>query len=195
VNRTQNSSSNKEDEDDIGWCLMATDTTASSSPTTTPLSSSCSSFMHVTRRWLRRVHAWWMVTCYSWSLKTASVVFAVCSCLILWSEMLMSSSLRSPIGYIMGIYSPVTDTTIVQGIAFLVLCYMSVCTYWTLFRMNIGWSYRLMAPQLSPPSSLIFNGEYLSRLQFSIAFNFLLILNDSKRYLLFFVCLSVCLSV
>ncbi len=93
----------------------------------------------------------------------------------------MASNLHSPIGYMMGAYqTDHIDPTVVQAISFFALAYMSICTYWTLFRMNIGWSFRLQAPNLSPPSSLIFNGEYLSRLQFSLGYNFLLCLNDPR---------------
>lgn len=38
----------------------------------------------------------------------------------------------------------------------------------------------IQGPQQSPPSSLIFNGEYFSRLQFSIGYNFLLCLHVGK---------------
>ena len=45
-----------------------------------------------------------------------------------------------------------------------------------------GWKYKLEGPQQSSPFSLIFNGQYLSRLQFTIGYNFLLLLNVN-RYL------------
>lgn len=36
-----------------------------------------------------------------------------------------------------------SDLTMVQAISFLALAYMTLCTYWALFRINIGWGYRL----------------------------------------------------
>jgi hypothetical protein len=73
-----------------------------------------------------------------------------------------------------------TDLIMVQAVSFLALAYMTLCTFWSLFRINIGWGYRLQGPQQSPPSSLIFNGEYFSRLQFSLGYNFLLCLNIDR---------------
>jgi hypothetical protein len=93
----------------------------------------------------------------------------------------MASNLQSPLGYMMNAYNEnEVQPILIEGVTFLALSYMSVCTYWTLFRMNIGWSYRLQGPQLSPFSSLIFNAEYLSRLQFALGYNFLLCLNVSR---------------
>ncbi|CAE7416533.1 unnamed protein product, partial [Symbiodinium microadriaticum] len=46
--------------------------------------------------------------------------------------------------------------------------------------MNLGWSFTLQGPQESPDSSLLFNATYLSRLQFSLGYNFLLFLNVKK---------------
>lgn len=109
-----------------------------------------------------------------------SILCAIASAIILWSELVMTTQLHSPIGIIIGAYdkNPEKDNIVlVQAVSFLALSYMSICTYLSLFRINLGWSYTLQGPQLSPPSSLIFNGEYFSRLQFSLGYNFLLILN------------------
>jgi len=99
----------------------------------------------------------------------------------------MASKLHSPIGMLIGAYSTAQEgeetfnsTLIVQAVSFLALSYMSIVVYWSLFHMNLGWEYTLAGPQQSPPSSLIFNGEYFSRLQFSLGYNFLLILNAPR---------------
>jgi hypothetical protein len=46
--------------------------------------------------------------------------------------------------------------------------------------MNQGWQYKLAGPQLSPHSSLVFNAQYFSRLQFSLGFNFLMTVHLSQ---------------
>ncbi len=122
----------------------------------------------------------------------------------------MSTSLHSPFGSMMDAYAPVPTTSTspstsnststststsfstsidteqataafgCQFFSLLALVYMSVCMYWSLFRMNLGWAFTLQGPQQSPPSSLIFNAEYFSRLQFPLGFNFLLVLNAPK---------------
>lgn len=171
---SQNTNLSVDDIESSWWCLM-------------PIGASPSSTSSMMSSWTRSiascyfsVYKVWLTRFYSFSCKLAAIVFGICSILILWSEMVMASSLQSPIGYLMGAYNTNPNPIMVQAIAFLVLAYMSVCTYWTLFRMNIGWSYRLQAPQLSPPSSLIFNAEYLSRLQFALGYNFLLCLNITQ---------------
>jgi hypothetical protein len=122
----------------------------------------------------------WITNCYKPSCRIASIICAFFSILILWCELVMASNLESPLGYFMGAYQSTTSPVLVQAVSFIALSYMSICTYWTLFRINIGWYYRLQGPQLSAPSSLIFNAEYLSRIQFSLGYNFLLCLNVKK---------------
>lgn len=108
-----------------------------------------------------------------------SVICGIVSVIILWSELVMATEWKSPVGFLMGAYSPQRDknAVVMQAISFLALSYMSICTYWSLFRLNLGWAYTLQGPQLSPPASLIFNGEYFSRLQFALGYNFLMFLN------------------
>jgi len=111
----------------------------------------------------------------------------VASAVILWSELVMGSHLKSPIGYLLlsttaakKFVNENNSSFLVQIIIFGALCYMSLCTYWSLFRINISWSYTLQGPHLSPPTSLLFNAMYFSRLQFCIGYNFLLFLNVSQ---------------
>ena len=114
-----------------------------------------------------------------YSCRSFSVICGLVSLTILWSELFMAAHWSSPVGYMMGAYSPQTDvnSVVIQAVSFLALSYMSICTYWSLFRLNLGWAYTLQGPQLSPPASLIFNGEYFSRLQFALGYNFLMLLN------------------
>lgn len=145
----------------------------------------------------RQCYYWYLFHCHRWTCKIFSVILAIISIIILWSEMLMSTTLFSPINYFMGIHNTNnnsnnsntsdsnTDTdsnhaVFIQFIAFLFLFYMSFCSYFSLFSLNISFSYKLQAPQLSPPSSLIFNAEYLSRMQFALGYNFLLCLNNQR---------------
>ena len=101
----------------------------------------------------------------------------------------MSSNLNSPIGLmLLSATASSSDadsdsgsgSVFAQMIIFLSLCYMSVCTYWSLFRLNIGWAYTMQGPNLSPPSSMIFNATYFCRLQFYIGYNFILFVNLKK---------------
>lgn len=158
---------------ELGWCLMPVGTSTAPAP-----SSGFSKSLH---QCFVIAYKFWINYCFHTFCRIAAIALGICSCLILWSEMVMASQLQSPLGWLMGAYLlSDAEPVIVQGVAFLALAYMSICTYWTLFRLNIGWSYRLQAPQLSSPSSLIFNGEYLSRLQFALGYNFLLCINVDR---------------
>ena len=100
----------------------------------------------------------------------------------------MATSLSSPFGEMLlplsheSSQGSVNSSRIfqVQIISFLALAYMSVCTYWSLFRLNLGWAYSLQGPNQTTPGSLMFNGAYFSRLQFSLGYNFLIFLHLDK---------------
>lgn len=110
--------------------------------------------------------------------RALAVVCAVASAVILWSECAMPSDLNSPIGlWLVSLSQDSSNFIAMQLISVLTLVYMSICTYWSLFRINLGAMYTLQGPQLSLPASLIFNAQYFSRLQFSLGYNFLIMLN------------------
>ena len=117
------------------------------------------------------------------AVKVISVCCFLLSAVIIWSELVMASSLHSPIALMLGLYNGIdgggtASPVFVQTLTFLTLAYMSICAYWSLFRINMfGLEYTLQSPQLSAPAALIVNAEYFCRMQFSLGFNFLLILN------------------
>eukprot|EP01032_Pedospumella_encystans_P031836 gene31836-35933_t len=157
-----------------------TDSTSSNTSNNNPsfLFTLCNPWTWRTPEFLRPycegLYVLWAQRLYVHSCRGAAIVCGAFSVLILWSEMLMSSQLHSPIGLMMTAYPGQTSNSVlVQGVSFVALMYMSMCTYWPLFRLNIGWTYQLQGPQQSSPFSLIFNAEYLSRLQFTIGYNFL----------------------
>jgi len=63
-----------------------------------------------------------------------SVTAAGVSIIILWSETIMATSIASPIAMVIN-----ANRDAGQAILFLFLTYMSICTYWSLFRINLGW--------------------------------------------------------
>lgn len=90
----------------------------------------------------------------------------------------MPTDLNSPVGlWLVSLSQDSSNFIAIQIISVLTLAYMSICTYWSLFRINLGAMYTLQGPQLSLPASLIFNAQYFSRLQFSLGYNFLIMLN------------------
>ena len=76
--------------------------------------------------------------------------------------------------------APRRQTLGVQFVCFFALAYLAVCTFYSLFCMNIGYDYSLSGPRSSAPSSLLFNGCYSARLQFALGYNFILLLNTDR---------------
>mmetsp|Transcript_2258 Transcript_2258/g.3469 ORF Transcript_2258/g.3469 Transcript_2258/m.3469 type:complete len:696 (-) Transcript_2258:95-2182(-) len=163
--------------EEAGWCEMKTVV----SPRSVPPLGSVAYFSYTFLRSYDSVRFFWRKYLYTTACRVMSVICGLASCLIFYSELNMSSNSRSPIGdIIVGLSSEGAGVFIVQSIAFAYLFYMSLCTFWSLFKMNLGWSFTLQGPHQSPDSSLLFNATYLSRLQFSLGYNFLLFLNVKK---------------
>lgn len=118
---------------------------------------------------------------FSFFCRLLSILCAVASGLIFYCEIAMSSNSQTPIGdSIVHLNNSGAGVFIVQALSFGYLFYMSLCTFWSLFKINLGWSFTLQGPHQSPSSSLLFNATYLSRLQFSLGYNFLLFLNSKQ---------------
>ena len=145
---------------------------------TSPYVGHCSGFKRIYAR--ARLH--WRVKLYPVFCKCCALLCGAASVLILWSELTMAiRSLDSPVGKLLdSLADRGASIFMVQFFSFLALSYMSICTYWSLFRMNFGWAFTLQPNQQSPATSLLFNATYFCRLQFSLAFNFLLLLNTSR---------------
>ena len=189
------------------WCQMPLySSIATNSSTTASISSpsslqwclsqchACHRHFYITTRQLYgQLRRYYLIYLHAIICRVLSVVCFAASIMILWSELgLAASSLQSPIGYlILSSKHQSNASDLTQLITFFSLLYMSVCTYWSLFQLNLGIAYSLQGPNHTTSSSLIFNGEYLSRLQFTLGYNFLLIL-DIQR--LVSVVLSVCLA-
>ena len=171
------------------WCPMPTDTDSGRGGDKTCVGRwlCCASIIsnsHVYRTmvvYTNSLYLLWRTRFFSHSCRAAAVLCGLGSLLILWCELVMSSNMDSPIGLMMTAYSyQEPSPAVVQAVSFMALAYMSICTYSPLFRINIGFSFRLQGPQQSPPSSLIFNGKFLSRLQFALGYNFLSAINVSR---------------
>ena len=123
----------------------------------------------------------WRKHLFVWTCQILAVLCGFGSLLIFYSELGMTIGVESPIAaIIVALSSSGAGIFPIQLVSFLCLAYMSLCTYWSLFKMNLGWSYTLHGPHQSPDSSLLFNANYLSRLQFPLGYNFLLFLNSKQ---------------
>ncbi len=116
------------------------------------------------------------------ALRTVAGCLVIFSAIMLWCEMLLFSNLKSPLGYILGAYSSSETRSKTQywGLfaALFSVLYLAACSYYSLFVLNLGWEYSLAGPQRSPTPAFLFNAEYATRLQFSLCFNFLLMVKS-----------------
>ena len=164
--------------EDATWCEMQTAPAA----TAGRMSSLCQLCAPCSQR-MDQLRLLWHLYIFKYACRLAAVISAFASAIILWSEIANPTHLQSPIGQLLVASTRRSDLSmqgssyLAQSIIFIFLSYMSVCTYWSLFRLNIGWAYTMQGPHLSPPSSLLFNGTYFCRLQFYIGYNFILFLN------------------
>ena len=86
--------------------------------------------------WRRRV--------YRHACRFLALLCACASGLILYSELTMSTSWRSPIGFLLvNLSDEGAGIFMVQTVSFLYLLYMSFCTFYSFFKMNFGWSFTL----------------------------------------------------
>lgn len=133
------------------------------------------------RVWCFETVCKWCVTHKRFALRMISLELILCSFVLLWCEILIPTSKNSPIGYIIGVYKgSAADALTVQAYASVVIIYMTACAYFTLFTLGLGWEYSLVGPRRSPLTALIFNGEYATRIQFSICYNFLLLSHTDR---------------
>jgi hypothetical protein len=152
--------------------------TSTGHPRERGLLSSCGYRMFSFYQYLR---LFWRTRLFVWTCRILAVLCGFGSLLIFYSELGMTIGVQSPIAaIIVALSSSGAGIFPIQLVSFLCLAYMSLCTYWSLFKMNLGWSYTLHGPHQSPDSSLLFNANYLSRLQFPLGYNFLLFLNSKQ---------------
>ena len=105
---------------------------------------------------------------------------AILSIFVLVSEVTLSAPLNlSPFSwtlYALNNYHYKNSSTriLFQIAALIPLLYMSICVYTCLFQMSLLGPYCLRGNRQSNGVALIFNAQYLARLQFSLGYNYLL---------------------
>ena len=101
---------------------------------------------------------------------------AVLSVFVLISEVTIASTLNlSPFSWVLVALDRGSSSQILFQIAALVpLLYMSICVYSCLFQMSLLGPYCLRGNRQSHGVALVFNAQYLVRLQFPLGYNYLL---------------------
>ncbi|KAL7527201.1 hypothetical protein ACHAXR_003548 [Thalassiosira sp. AJA248-18] len=124
-----------------------------------------------------------------------SIISAVLSVFVLVSEVTIAASLNlSPFSWILHAvddYDQNSTTQILFQIAALVpLLYMSICVYTCLFQMSLLGPYCLRGGRQSNGVALVFNAQYLVRLQFPLGYNYLLMLKYDMTHCAFHTIMS-----
>ena len=120
----------------------------------------------------------WRVTLGKPFLMICAVVCGIFSLAIIWGEVtIMLVDAGSPVlsiyGWVVQVTSGGVDTMIAT---FLPLFYMAYCMFFTMFDIKFLKHYKL-TKRSTDASGLLFNAYYLCRLQFSLGYNFLLVLD------------------
>lgn len=124
----------------------------------------------IQRFWLRRLR-------YH-TYRFIALTTAVFSIFVLLSEVTLASSLNlSPFSWILAAlnqWGGSSSQILFQVAALIPLLYMSICVYTCLFQMSLLGPYCLRGNRQSHGVALVFNAQYLVRLQFPLGYNYLL---------------------
>ena len=143
------------------------------------LSSSSPSMTGKVRYFLQRL---WVRYLRFPTYRFISLTTAVLSVFVLLSEVTISASLNlSPFSWTLHALDsyykhggPSSTRIIFQISALIPLLYMSLCVYTCLFQMSLLGPYCLRGNRQSNGVALVFNAQYLVRLQFPLGYNYLL---------------------
>jgi hypothetical protein len=149
---------------------------AAVSVTDAPLLSAESRFKYCNARmqyvWLR-----YLRPC---SFRLYAILTAILSAAILWSEATLSSKYNlSPFALVQQYLADDeadNDGFLFQLAALIPLLYMSICVSRSFFNVSLFGPFKLRGNRQSHGVALVFNAQYLVRLQFSLAYNYLLML-------------------
>jgi len=112
--------------------------------------------------------------------RVLGMAFAVMSGAVLWSEATLALPFNvSPFALALRMFDTPGNRDrgfLFQLAALLPILYMSLCVYSSLFKLSNFGPYRLRGNKQSNGIALLFNAQYLVRLQFPLAYNFLFII-------------------
>lgn len=115
----------------------------------------------------------WLVYLRGPWFRVAGVASAVLSVMVLWSEATLAAAINlSPFALILRAFDGHRGF-LFQLAAMIPLLYMSLCVYGSLFKFSLFGRYRLRGSKQSQGVALIFNAQYLVRLQFPLGYNYL----------------------
>jgi hypothetical protein len=153
-----------------------------SKPTFPTISSSTSSLKRIRNNFnfiSEYIRYIWLIKLRNLVLHFLAVTTATLSVMVLLSEATMSLPYNlSPFALILRYFDnhELEKGILFEVLALIPLLYMSICVYRSLFKVRIFGIYCLRGYKQSPPVALVFNAQYLVRMQFSLGYNYLLML-------------------
>ncbi|CAN0298049.1 unnamed protein product [Pylaiella littoralis] len=120
----------------------------------------------------------WRAYLRSQCCRASAVVCAGLSGVILWSEVMAASRWNlSPFGILLRLMyqqeSGIGHALSMQAAVVVPFLYMSLCCYRSLFTLRIFGTFELQGRHQTLPGPLLFNAQYLVRLQFPLGYNFM----------------------
>lgn len=120
-----------------------------------------------------RVIQWiWYVKADVWLRRLLSIICWAMSGTIVWSELTTGFNVPS-LSFIYRIAH--SSAYPVEPLLFLLIAYISICTYSSLMRVRV-FSYYMLVPRHSDAKSILFFASYLCRLTFPLGYNYLTLL-------------------
>jgi hypothetical protein len=116
-----------------------------------------------------------------YALQALACALAGLSVMFLWCEIMIPMQINSPFAYVLGVYEISDNSEIkLQLYSSIILIYLTVCAYYSLFTINLGWKYTIRDNQKTPYTALVFNAEYTARLQFALCYNLIMLIDSEK---------------
>eukprot|EP00804_Cyclotella_cryptica_P011084 CCRYP_013543-RA/>CCRYP_013543-RA protein AED:0.18 eAED:0.18 QI:543/1/1/1/0.66/0.5/4/285/692 len=107
----------------------------------------------------------------------AAILTATLSIFVLISEVTLAAPVNlSPFSWLLHVLDEYDNSILFQIAALIPLLYISICVYTCLFQMSLLGPYCLRGNRQSHGVALVFNAQYLVRLQFPLGYNYLMML-------------------
>lgn len=120
----------------------------------------------------------WLVYARNTFYRLLGMACAGLSGAVLWSEATLAVPWKymSPFSIALDLFDKGDRGILFQIAAMVPLLYMSICVYGSLFKLSLFGRYRLRGDHQSPAVALVFNAQYLVRLQFPLGYNYLFLI-------------------
>jgi len=122
---------------------------------------------------------WWRCIFSSHVMKALSILFALFSAMVIWSE--CTFSLQNPTLSIFAIlvrhWASVKNYFNLELFCFITIAYLCLCAYWTLFQIKLFNIYYIAPNHHTDDYSLLFIGMFLCRLTPPLCLNFLCLIH------------------